>query len=351
MNPISFFSRFLINVFVLLITYSGVAFAENRTNFSINGKAVPQIVATVNGTSLTSDLLKREMIAYQLLSNRQGKNTKSEDERKIAQGLLMKAIDDELIYQEGLKSNITIDSVVIDRELNNIKEQFPDKKLFLAALAAQRLTFEILKKKIRKTLIHEEFVRTNIAPKATVDDIDVKSFYNQNKDTFLEPESFKIRHIYVTTTGTSGEDIESKDDRAKAKEIIDWVNQQARKKINQAASTLKSGISFAIVAKEFSEDAKTSESGGDLGFIMKNQIHPEVSRVMEKLKVGEISNVIKSSLGFHIIQMAEKKDSQAIPFDNVKPDILNHLLKIETEKKLKNYLSDLRKNSEIKVFI
>ena len=351
MNPTPFINRYLLNVFALLITLNGVALAENKAGFTLNGKPVPQVVATVNGTELTSGLLKREMIAYQLLANRQGKTVETKDEKKIAQILLMKAIDDELIFQQGIKQNINIDSATIDRELNHIKEQFPDKKLFLAALAAQRLTFDVLKKNIKKTMVQEEFVRANIAPEVNVDDSEVKSFYDTNKRTFLKPETFKIRHIYVSTPGPSDEEIESAEDQAKAKEIIDWVTNEARKKIDQASLALNEGKTFTSVAKEFSEDPKTSEEGGDLGFLMKNQTLPEVAGAMVKLKVGEISSVIESSLGFHIIKLTSKKESQAIALDEVKPEILNHLLKLETEKQLKNYLSSLRKKSEIKIFI
>ncbi len=336
----------------LLISLSVLAFhAESATEFTINGKLVPKVVAKVNGAELTSDLLKREMIAYQLLISRQGGNIETEDKAKIARSLLMKAIDDELIYQQGLKQNINIDSATIDRELNHIQSQFPDKKLFLAALAAQRLTFEVLKNNIQKTLVQEEFVRANIAPGINVDDSEVKSFYDLNKETFLKPETFKIKHIYISTPEPNDGEIESAEDQAKAKEIIDWVKKEARKKIDLAALALKSGKSFTIVAKEFSEDSNTSEKGGDLGFIMKNQILPEVSRVMVKLNEGETSSIIESSLGFHIIQLTKKKENQVVPFDEVKPEILNHLLKLETEKKLKSYLSGLRKKSAIKIFI
>ena len=145
---ILFVNRSLI-VYVLffLLTLPGAVLAEDTTGFTLNKKPVPPIVAAVNGIELTADLLKREMIAYRLLAHRQGKTLETKDEEKIAHGLLMKAIDDELIYQQGLKQNINIDSATIDRELNHIETQFPDKKLFLAALAAQRLTFDVLKKK------------------------------------------------------------------------------------------------------------------------------------------------------------------------------------------------------------
>ena len=85
--------------------------------------------------------------------------------------------------------------------------------------------------------------------------------------------------------------------------------------------------------------------------MMKNQALPEISSSMVKLKLGEISSVIESSLGFHIIQLTGKKESHVIALDEVKPEILNHLLKLETEKQLKNFLSDLRKKTEIKIFI
>jgi parvulin-like peptidyl-prolyl isomerase len=351
MNITTLLNRYLLNVFALIITLNGVVFAENNGQFSLNGKPVPKVVATVNGTELTSDLLKREMIAYQLLANRQGKAIETKDEKQIAHSLLMKAIDDELIFQQGIKQNINIDPATIDQELNHIKEKFPDKKLFLAALAAQRLTFEVLKKNIKQTLVQEEFVRANIAPKVNVDDSNVKSFYDLNKGTFLRPETFNIRHIYVSTPAPNDEKIESLEDQAKAKKIIDWVKKEARKKIDQAALALKNGKSFTIVAKEFSEDLNTSEKAGDLGFIMKSQILPEVSRVMVKLNKGETSSIIESSLGFHIIQLIDKKENQVVSFDEVKPEILNHLLTLETEKTLKSYLSDLRKKSEIKIFI
>ena len=111
------------------------------------------------------------------------------------------------------------------------------------------------------------------------------------------------------------------------------------------------GEEFSLLAKEFSEDPKTFDKGGDLGFMMKNQTLPEISSAVVNLKVGETSSVIESSLGFHIIQLTDKKESHPIALDEVKPEILNHLLKLETEKQLKNYLSGLRKKSEIKIFI
>ena len=131
MNLISLFNRPVLLALAFLLALFGEAFANSKTDFTINSKPVPQVVATVNGTKLTADLLKREMIAYRLMISQQGQTLDIKDEEKIAQGLLMKAIDSELIYQQGLKKNINIDPVTIDREINHIQSQFPDRILFL----------------------------------------------------------------------------------------------------------------------------------------------------------------------------------------------------------------------------
>jgi len=351
MKPLSIFSSYKIWLLVFSITLAGSVSAENQADLRINGKKIPAVIAKVNGVELTSDLLKREMIAYQLLASREGQILEEKDEEKIARGLLMKAIDDELVYQQGLKQNIKIESVTIEREIKHIQTQFPDKKLFLSALAAQRLTFDVLKSNIKKTLVKEEFIRIKIAPQVEVDDKQVKSFYEENKATFKNPETFHISHIYVSIPRPSDEKIESAEDQTKANEIIDWVKKEARKKIMTASLALKAGKIFSNIAKEFSEDADTSEKGGDLGYISKGQALPEISSAMVKLHIGGTSSVIESSLGFHIIHLNNKKESHFIALDEVKSEILNHLLKIETNKYLQNYLSELRKKSKIKIFI
>ena len=337
MNLILLISRSVLFSLFLLALFEVTVRADSKSDFTINSEPVPLIVATVNGIELTADLLKREMIAYRLMISKQGQTLEIEDEKTIARGLLMKAIDTELIYQQGLKKNLKIDSATIDRELSHIQDQFPDKKLFLAALAAQRLTFDVLKNNIEKTLVKEEFVRMGITPEVTVGNDKVISFYEENRATFTKPETYQVSHIYVSIPAPSEGKAESAKDRVKAQEIIDWVKKEAHKKITQAASALKAGRKFSSVAKEFSEDLETAQKGGDLGFILEEQTLPEIAKAMVKLQPGQNSDVIESSIGFHIVLLTDKKASRAVDLDEVKPEILNHLLKFETEKLLERH--------------
>jgi peptidyl-prolyl cis-trans isomerase C len=338
-------------VFLLAFAKTAPAAKDVPDNFTLNGKPVPDVIASVNGTLIPLDLLKREMTAYRLMSAHQGREVRPEDEEKIAQGLLRKAIDTELIYQKSVEKKFKLDPATIDRELEHVQSRFPDEKLFLNALAAQQLTIDVFRKNIEKELLKEELIRTEIAPGAKIDETQVQAFYRENKDTFMKPESNRVSHIFVSTPPSGEGQAESAQDRAKAEGIIAWVKDEARRKINEAASKLRAGKTFSEVVKEYSEDAESAAKGGDLGLIVKGQILPEIARALDTMKVGETSGVIESSFGFHIIQLTGKEPSRPISLEEVKSDILNNLLKAKTQELLQEYLSRLRKKSDIKIFI
>ena len=353
MNLLSLTPRLGLVGLVFLLVFAEMASAAKDTsdNFTLNGKLVPDVIASVNGTLIPVDLLKREMTAYRLMSAHQGREVRPEDEEKIAQGLLRKAIDTELIYQKSVEKKFKLDPATIDRELEHVQSRFPDEKLFLNALAAQQLTIDVFRKNIEKELLKEELIRTEIAPGAKVDEAQVQAFYRENKDTFMKPESNRVSHIYLSIPQHGEGQAESAQDRAKAEEIIAWVKDEARRKINEAVSKLRAGKTFAEVVKEYSEDAESAAKGGDLGLIMKGQILPEIARALDTMKVGDTSGVIESSFGFHIIQLTGKEPSRPISLEEVKSDILNNLLKAKTQELLQEYLSRLRKKSDIKIFI
>ena len=127
-------------------------------------------------------------------------------------------------------------------------------------------------------------------------------------------------------------------------------------KADDLKAKIDAGENFASLANIYTDDPSNyvnpdSGKGGDLGFVMKGQTLPEIANAMVKLKAGETSEVIESSIGFHIVQLNNKENSRVIALDEVKPEILNHLLKFETEKLLQSYLSKLRKRADIKIYL
>ncbi|MFQ5449729.1 MAG: peptidylprolyl isomerase [Nitrospinaceae bacterium] len=327
--------------------------AESKKNaFRINGKAVPKVVASVNGTELSSELLQRKMATHKFISAQRGQKITPASEEKIARELLQVEIDQELMYQTARKAGIMLGPDIVENEMKKMRDQFPSEELFARTLAMQKLTVAGLREVVEKQLVIEKYMRKEIAPKTHVAESQVEAFYKKNPDSFRRPELFKISHIFVATLdpatqGKTGDPASQK----KAQKMIAEVNREAQMKINSVAEKLKAGEDFADLAKKYSEDEKTKDRGGDLGSLDPAVTLPNIAMVMTKLRVGGVSEVIQSPLGFHILKLNGKVPSEIVPFKDVKADILNHLLNVEIEKQKNRLLMELKKTADIKIFI
>lgn len=317
----------------------------------IKGKPLPDIVASVNGAPLSAQLLEREMTAFKLIASQQGHNIPDADEEEILRGVLMKAIDQELLRQKGKEMNISISREKIQTEIEHIKSQFPSEELFMHALGVQRLTLDTLEQKIDRQLTNEEYIREVIVPKVKLDDAAPLKFYNENTASFMEPEQYRVSHIFTATVEAPKDAYDSPEDAGKAKRMIARVNSEAKKTIETVQKKLKAGGNFEELAKTYSEDEASRSKGGDLGNLPLDQVQPEIAMAISKLKPNEVSSPVLSPSGYHIFKLTEKIPSRPVPFKEVESTILNHLLKMETQKQIEDNLAEWRKSADIKIFL
>jgi parvulin-like peptidyl-prolyl isomerase len=339
----------------ILITWTflnPVNFGESaEKEFLLNGKPVPPVIAIVNGEDIDSNFLVNQVKIWKITRQRQGLSVSDKEEKKYALKTLNKAIDQELLFQKGKEQNIKIKEETIQKEIENIQSKFPDVKTFLAALAFQDLTINRLSRKIEKQLTEESFVRIEMAPKVDVSDKKVVEVYEKNKARYVTAEKYRVSHIFVNSTEASLSRIENENDRKKAARFSKILDIQAKELMYGILERLKEGADFAELAKKNSEDKESREKGGDLGEVELNQTLPKLASVIAKLTPGNTSKVIKTSFGYHILKLNQIIPPRKISFKEVKTDILNALLKIEVEKKKKEYISDLRKSAKIKILL
>ena len=129
------------------------------------------------------------------------------------------------------------------------------------------------------------------------------------------------------------------------------INEEAKLKAEDVLLKIKSGGNFIKLAKEYSEDEASYKEGGMLGHLHPDSTIPEIAALMVKLDEGATSSIIESSFGYHILKLDEIIPSKLIPFDKAETDILNILMKRETQELFKKYLIELEKNSKIEIFI
>ena len=211
---------------------------------------------------------------------------------ELRKQVLERLIDEELLFQEAKKLKMLVGKDVVDAEIEKARSQFPTPEAFKEALAQNKLTEEGLRTVFSRNLSIQAFVEKDIAKGVAVSDAEVHDFYTGNKDKFESPEQAHARHILVAV-----------DEKADEK-----TRQAGKAKADDLLAQLKGGANFEELAKKNS-DCPSAPQGGDLGFFGHGQMVPEFDSAAFALKPGELSGVVATKFGYHIIKLEEKKDA------------------------------------------
>jgi peptidyl-prolyl cis-trans isomerase C len=163
-----------------------------------------------------------------------------------------------------------------------------------------------------------------------VAEAEAKSFYDGHPEYFTEPETIRASGILIK--------VDVKSDAAKKEE--------ARKKMEDIQKRVKKGEDFATLAKDFSQDASAAQ-GGDLGTIPRGRMPKALDDAAFSLKPGEVSNVVETEVGFHLIKVHEKKPEQVVPFKDVEEKIRQHLSNQKLTQRVNEYLNEVKKTAKI----
>ncbi|TLS38049.1 peptidylprolyl isomerase [Pseudalkalibacillus caeni] len=216
----------------------------------------------------------------------------------------------DLVSTKVLEDKYEVSDKEVEKELDKIKENFEsDEQLEQALQANGYKDLDQFKKDLRKQLLGKKAATANV----DVTDKKLKEYYEKNKDQFTE---LKASHILV-------------DDEKTAKEV---------------KAKLDKGEDFAALAKEYSKDG-TAEKGGDLGTFKKGDMVPEFEEAAFKLKEGEVSDIVQSQFGYHIIKLKEKNVKS---FDEAKDEVKEAYL-AENAKPVQEVIDDLIKKADIKI--
>jgi len=183
----------------------------------------------------------------------------------------------------------------------------PTTEELRSAYEASKAGYTIPEKYSFQVLLVDE---AKVEQSITVPEAQVRAAYSGSMDNYRMPERVKARHILLMTQGKS--DAEKKAKLAKAQDLL---------------KQLRGGADFAELAKKNSDDPGSAQNGGDLGFLVKGQTVPEFEKVAFSAKPKDISDIVTTEYGYHIIQVTEKEPARIRPFDEVKEGIASELKK------------------------
>ena len=258
---------------------------QKGTDAAGSKKSSGQILAEVNGAPITTEDFKKEMET--LPPYLRPMTETAEGKKELLDTMVMR----ELILQKARQDGIDKSQEVADK-------------------------LEDLKKRV----IVEAFLKKQVEAQANLSDADLQKFYDQNKEKFRVGDQVRASHILLKT----------------------------EKEAQDVLAQLKSGASFEELAKKYSIDAAGAK-GGDLGWFGKGSMVPEFEKAVFGLKEGQVSGIVKTKFGYHIIKLTGKRAAGIRPFAEVKDQIKAALLPEKQQEVFKKLKEDMKKDAKISV--
>jgi len=295
-----------------------------------------RIVAVVNDEIITLSDVNRAFEPFQekFEKSYQGPERDKEKAREETRTMLLnRMIDNLLMEQESRKTGITVRNEDVEGAIQDIqKKRNISPEEFRKILERDGMTLDTLRKDMRNHLTRMKLVQRDIKSRVAVTDEEIGEYYRKHREDYEGKEAVRVRQILLSLP-------KGADPAAKAKLAAD---------ANQIRKRLLDGEPFVQLSAAYSQGPAAAE-GGDIGYIEKGMILPEVEEVAFTLPVNQISTVIESPVGFHIIQVVDRRGAGLKSIESVRDEIRERIDQEKMEKKYGEWLEELRKKSHIEI--
>lgn len=292
---------------------------------------LPAVLARVNGEPVTKADFDR-LIKNMEMSAGQPVPAERRDE------IFRKALDQLITYtalsQEVKARNLTIPDAEVDANIAEMRKNFPSEEEFQKALASRGMTPEKLRADARIDMAIGKLMEAEVANLPEATDAQVREFYEKNPDKFKQDETVRASHILIP--------VDPKADEAAKK--------AARAKAEDLAKKAKGGADFAQLARDNSSDGSAA-NGGDLGPMRRGQTVANFDKALFSMQPGQISDVVDTEFGFHIIKVTEKTPPSTVPFEQVSPRIRDFLTEQQKQEKAQAFIESLKQKAKVEVLI
>ncbi|MGA1876045.1 MAG: peptidylprolyl isomerase [bacterium] len=289
------------------------------------------MVATVNGTIITQSEIDSEI---QNLIREFGGGMPADQMDKVKSMLQKQAMDNlinqTLLQQKADKDGVEPEKKAIDEKMAEIAGRFSSPEQFQEQLAAAGLTEGALRQEIQQSLKIESLMAEPMASIKEANDKEVEDFYRNNPKEFQKQEQVRASHILIAVEAD-----ESDDARA-----------QKRLKLAGLKGEIANGADFSTLAGQHS-DCPTKSKGGDLGFFEKGEMVPAFEEVAFTLKPGEVSDIVETQFGYHLIKVTDRKPAHAVPLEQVKDKVADYLNNQKRREAARDYIQGLRDSARI----
>lgn len=307
---------------------------------------IEQILLKVNGEIFTkTDLEARQVAALRGM----GRDVDPSDAQlrqmldEVTPDLLVNVVDEMLILQRGKELGYRLGDEQFQSILDSIKKdnKIESEEQFQAALKQENMTMADLRKQLERQMIVSRVQQNEVLGKIGVSDEEARRYYESHKNEFTTAQSITLREVFVSVPGDG-------------KTINVGLDEEAREKAQAIRAKALAGESFETLAAELS-DAPSRANSGLIGPISLNDVSPDVRKLIESMKVGDVSDVLRSSKGYQLLKLESMTAPETRPFEEAKNDISNKVFTDKRRVEFQKYIDKLRteaiiewKNTDVK---
>ena len=316
----------------------------------VHAEIVEQVLIKVNGELFTkTELEERQVGALRQMGQAADlKNNPSDAQLRkalddITPELVVNVVDEMLILQRGKELGYKMSDEQFQSYLENIKKdsKIETEEQFQAALKQENMTMADLKKNVEKTIVMSRVQQNEVVGRLAVSEADSRRYYEAHAKEFTTPQSITLREIFVTVPGDG-------------KTLNVGLDEAAREKANQIRQRAVGGEAFDKLAAEVS-DAPSKANAGLIGPLNLSELSPDLQKLVEGMKAGEISPVLHAQKGYQILKLEASSLAETLPFDQARDQISEKVFAEKRKAEFDKYLTKLRaeaiiefKNMDIK---
>ena len=289
---------------------------------------LPDVIARVNGQPVRKVDVDRQVKQLELQA---GRTVPPEQRDAVYRSVIDQLVTIELLLQETKNRNITVSEAeakaASDQKLKELRAQVPDQAAFNKAMAERNMTVAKLRSDIRNDMLISRLIEGEMGKVPPPTDVELKDYYDKNPNEF---SGVRAAHVLIRPDGFD------EDSKKKARAKAEDVMKQA-----------KGGSDFGELAKQHSADG-SAQQGGDLGFFTRDRMVPPFANAAFALQPGQISDVVETQFGFHVIKVIERKD---VKFEEATEKLRAFLTAQKREEAQAAFIKSLKDKAKIEVLV
>jgi peptidyl-prolyl cis-trans isomerase SurA len=300
-----------------------------RRPAEVDDTVMDRVVAVVNNDAITLGELQESIVAFR----HESRGRVSATDEQLGREFLTRLIDTRLQLQEADRERIAVEDAEITEELMGRLKRLGASSLedLEAAVKAQGLTMEAVRRRVREGLRIAKVVRRKVSLRVSVTDREIDRYLGENRDKLEAGLSYHARHILIVPDGAS-----------------DTAWEAARIRADMVRASVLDGADFAEQARQHSRDA-SAKDGGDLGTLQRGELAQDIESQILTLEAGEVSRPVRSALGFHVFKLESKEVLEGEALQRARQQVRDILFREKYEARLSAWLREIKERAVIEV--